>query len=228
MLYTDGTMRSTKRFQKNPRKRTQKVQYHSPPRPIALAPPPYQAQLNRSWVVRFSCGATGTVGAQMTAAQLAAALGVIATAATTSVFIADQIRLRRVCIWGPVATAGTPVNVMLKFVDDPTNNTQSGAPKTVQDSSISFDRPAYCCLEPPKDNTSVFSQWIDSSLATPWIFLAAPPGSIMDLHFNFIVDDIGVTSAGPALIGATAGVIYHKTFTVGASTWTAVSPLNAL
>jgi hypothetical protein len=117
---------------------------------------------------------------------------------------------------------------MLKFVDDPASNTQSGAPKTVQDSSVSYDRPAYCCLEPPKDNTSIFSQWADSSLASQWIFLAAPPGSIMDLHFNFIVDDIGSPSAGPTIAGGTAGTIYHKTFAVGASTWTAVSPLNAI
>lgn len=160
--------------------------------------------------------------------QLAGALGVIATGATTSVFLADQIRVRRVCIWGPVTTAGTPVNVLLKFVDDPASNTQSGPPKSQQDSSISFDRPAYVCLEPPTDNSSIFSQWIDSSLTTTWIFLAAPPGSIMDIHFNFIVDDIGAPSAGPTLAAATAGTIYHKTFTVGASTWTAVSPLNAI
>jgi hypothetical protein len=208
--------------------RNPKINYHQIQRPIALAPPTYKAQENRAWVVRFSCGGTGTVGAQVNINTLAGALGIIATAATTSVFIADQFRLRRVCIWGPVATAGTPVNVMLKFVDDPTSNTQSGAPRTMQDSSVSFDRPAYVCLEPPKDNTSLFSQWADSSSTTGWIFLAAPPGSIMDLHFNFIIDDIGTTSAGPTVAGATAGTIYHKTFAVGASTWTAVSPLNAI
>jgi len=208
--------------------RKHKINYHQLPRPISLAPPPYIAQENRSWVVRFQCGGTGTVGAQIAMNTLAGALGIIATTATTSVFMDDQIRLRRMCLWGPVATAGTPVNVMAKFVDDPASNTQSGAPKTVQDSSVSFDRPAYVCLEPPKDNSSIFSQWFDSSLTTGWCFIAAPPGSIMDLHFNFIVDDIGTTSAGPTIVAGTAGTIYHKTFAVGASTWTAVSPLNAI
>jgi hypothetical protein len=50
----------------------------------------------------------------------------------------------------------------------------------------------------------------------------------MDIYFNFIIDDIGATSAGPALVAATAGLIYHKTFVTGAATWTAVSPLNAI
>lgn len=197
-------------------------------RPIALAPPTYSSQENRSWVVRFSCGGTGTVGGQVAMNALAGALGIIGTGATTSVFIADQLRLRRVCIWGPVATAGTPVNVMAKFVDDPSPTVTSGAPKTVQDSSVSFDRPAYVCLEPPKDNSSLFSQWFDSSLTTGWLFLAFPPGSILDFHFNFIVDDIGATSAGPTIAAGTAGTIYHKTFAVGAATLTVVSPLNAI
>jgi hypothetical protein len=221
-------MRSQKKFQKQPRKRSGKVNYHSIPRPIALAPPTYPAQENRSWVLRFTCGASGTLGAAIAMNTLAGALGIIATGATTSVFMADQLRLRRLCIWGPVSTAGTPVNVLAKFVDDPASNTQSGPPKSVQDSSVSFDRPAYVCLEPPKDNSSIFSQWFDSSLTTQWVFIAAPPGSIMDLHMNFIVDDIGAVSAGPTIAGGTAGTIYHKTFAVGASTWTVVTPLNAI
>jgi len=179
-------------------------------------------------VVRFTCGGTGTLGAQVNMNTLAGALGIIGTGATTSVFLSDQFRLRRICLWGPVSTAGTAVSVLLKYVDDPASNTQSGPPKTQSDSSSNVNQYAYCCLEPPKDNSSLFSQWFDSSLTTGVIFMAAPPGSIMDMHFNFIVDDIGATSAGPTISGGTAGTIYHKTFTVGASTWTVVTPLNGI
>jgi hypothetical protein len=152
--------------------------------------------------------------------QLAGALGIIATGATTSVFLADQVRIRRVCIWGPVTTAGVPVTVTLKFVDDPASSITSGPPKTQQDTSISFDRPAYVCLEPPKDSSSIFSQWVDSSLTTGWLFWGFPAGSTIDIDFNFIIDDIGATSAGPTIAGGTAGVIYHKSFTTGAATLT--------
>jgi hypothetical protein len=117
---------------------------------------------------------------------------------------------------------------MLKYADDPASNTQSGPPKTVSDTSISFDRPAYVCLEPPKDNTSIFSQWFDSSLTTTVVAWVLPAGTTIDFYFNFIIDDIGATSAGPTLIAATAGVIYHKAFVTGAATITAVSPLNSI
>jgi len=217
-----------KNTRKPRRKATKKSKFHPNPRPINLAPPTYISQENRSWMVRCSTNATATLSAVITMAQLSAMLGIIATGATTSVFLADQFRLRRTCVWAPVATAGTPVTCMLKYVDDPASNTQSGAPRTVSDTSISFDRPAYCCLEPPKDNTSIFSQWFDSSLTTAVIAVVLPAGSTIDFYFNFIIDDIGVTTAGPTLIATTAGTVYHKLFAAGAATITAVSPLNSI
>jgi len=117
---------------------------------------------------------------------------------------------------------------MLKWVDDPASNTQSGPPKTQTDTAISFDRPAYCCLEPPKDNTSIFSQWADSSLTTAWFVAAFPAGAVMDLWFNWILDDIGAPSAGPAIAGGTLGLIYHKQMIAGGITWTVVTPLNSI
>jgi hypothetical protein len=184
-------------------------------------------QENRSWMIR--CQSSAAVAAStITATQLAGMLGVIAVTTTTSSFLCDQFRLRRICIWGAVATAGTQVTCTLKYADDPASNTQSGAPRTQSDSSVSFDRPAYVCLEPPKDNTSIFSQWSDSSLTTAWVVLTCPAGAIIDFHFNWILDDIGATTAGPTLIGAVPGQVYHKSFVLGASTIGAVSPLNAI
>jgi hypothetical protein len=223
-------MRSQKASKRVPRKRTspKRDKFHPHPRPINLAPPTYISQENRTWMVRANTNATSTLSASINMSQLAGMLGVIATGATTSVFLCDQFRLRRVCAWAPVATAGTPVTVMLKYADDPASNTQSGAPKTVSDTSISFDRPAYACLEPPKDNTSIFSQWFDSSLTTNVLAVVLPAGTTIDFYFNFIIDDIGVTSAGPTLIAATSGVIYHKAFAAGAATITVVAPLNSI
>jgi len=188
----------------------------------------YVSQENRTWMVRANTNATATLSSTIAMNALAGMLGIIATGATTSVFLCDQFRLRRVCAWAPVTTAGTPVTVMLKYADDPASNTQSGAPRTVSDTSISYDRPAYACLEPPKDNTSIFSQWMDSSLTTNVLAVVLPAGTTIDFYFNFIIDDIGITSAGPTVAGATAGTIYHKAFAAGAATITAVAPLNSI
>jgi len=160
-------------------------------------------------------------------ASMAALMGVIATAATTSVFLSDQFRLKRLCVWAPPPSQGSTATVQLKYVDDPASNTQSGAPKTVSDTSISPDLPAYACLEPPKDNSSIFSQWWDSSLNTVMINCICPVGTIMDWHFQFIIDDIGIVTAGPTIVGGSAGSIYHHPIVAGAGTATPVGALNS-
>jgi hypothetical protein len=216
-------MRTNKNISKRSKRKTvqrpKREQYQAEELPICLAPPHFTQQENRSIRLRFVCGAAGTFGSVVALNQLAAALGVIATAATTSVFLCDQFRIRRICMWAPVVTAGTTAFCSLKYVDDPTATVTSGPPKSQADTSISFDRPAYVCLTPPKDNSSVFSQWLDSSLTTSWIFLSCSPSTVMDIWFNFVLDDMGVTSAGPTIVGGVAGTIYHKGFTTGAATW---------
>jgi len=202
--------------------------FHPSPRPYNLAPPTYVAQPVRSMKIRASVTGAALSSATLQYNDLAGFLGVIATSATTSVFICDQFKLVRICAWVPVSTAGTAVSVMLKYVDDPASNTQSGPPRTVQDSSISYDRPAYACLEPPTDNSSIYSQWFDSSLTTGAVVINCNAGAVLDFWFQWILDDIGAPSAGPTLVGATAGIIYHHTITKGGATIVAVPPLNAL
>jgi len=57
--------------------------------------------------------------------------------------------------------------------------------------------------------------------------VAVPVNSIVDIHYQFILDDIGMTTAGPALIGATAGNIYHHPITAGAGTLGVIGQQNA-
>lgn len=154
-------------------------------------------------------------------------MGVIATGATTSSFISDQFRVKRICVWTPPAAVGSFATVALKYTDDPASNTQSGAPKTVSDTTVSPDFPAYACLEPPSDNSSIFSQWWDSSLTTTMVNVSVPVNSVVDIDFQFILDDIGATTAGPTLSGATAGNIYHHPITAGAGTLTVVGQMNS-
>lgn len=205
-----------------------KPDYSQIVKPIALSPPAYQTQENRTWTIRSTLSGNPANSMVLTATQLAAHLGLIAITATTSNLLCDQFKVRRVCVWGPVTTAGTPVNVSLKYVDDPASNTQSGPPKTENGTSSNINEYAYCCLEPPKDNSSIFSQWADASLTTGWIVVTAPVGSIMQIWYNFILDDVGAPSAGPTIAGATPGLVYHKNMLVGAVVWTAVPPLNSI
>jgi len=221
---------SKKSFSKNKKnqkqQRSHKVNYHPAPKPYDLKPPTYVQQVVRSWIVR------GTVTGGLWAGSISnisfcAFMGIIATGATTSSFISDQFRVKRICAWSPPAAIGSSATCVIKYTDDPASNTQSGAPKTVSDTTISPDLPAYACLEPPRDNSSIFSQWWDSSLTTTMVNVSIPVNSVVDIDFQFILDDIGATTAGPTIVGGTAGNIYHHPIVAGAGTLTVVGQMNS-
>jgi len=223
--------RKTRNNKKGTKRRHKGDVYMKPSRPIYLGPPTFVQQEVRSWRIRCTVSAAITAG-NITMAQLGGMLGVISLATgagSATALICDQFRLKRTCVWGPVATAGTPVTVQLKYVDDPTGITFSGAPKTVSDTSVSFDRPAYICLEPSRDGSSIFDNWMDSNQAVNVIVITCPAGSTVDFFFQWIMDDQGVTTAGPTITAASVlGQIYHRSITTGGGVIGCVSPLNGI
>jgi hypothetical protein len=100
---------------------------------------------------------------------------------------------------------------------------------TKEDMTSSIDKYAYVCLEPPRGlagATSYFNQWQDSSAGAALIYAVLPSGSIIDFFFDWFLDDVGIPSAGPAIVGASAGVLYHKNIVLGGSSIQVVLPLN--
>jgi len=188
--------------------------------------------VTRTWHLRGQVSGAGVnATANITIAQLAAFMGVVATAATTSNFLIDQFRFRRLAVWAPCVTPGTPVNVSLKFVDDPAGTQTSGPPKTVTAVSSDTTKYAYACIEPPKGAgaaSSYFNQWQDSSATAGFLNVTWPIGSIVDIWYDWFLDDAGAASAGPTIAGATAGLLYHKNIVLGSSILSASLPLNTI
>jgi hypothetical protein len=208
---------------KSTRLNAKKRRNQQPVPPIWTKPPHYLAQPVRNWRVRFDVSANAAAQTLSTV-QLAAALGIIATAATTSVFLSDSFRLKKTSLWSWTSTPGTTADVMLKYVDSGNGAAQGGPPCLAMDSSASADTPAYVTLVPPK--TSMFNLWHDcnTALSTTFMSYLCTNQGILDFEFEFIVDDVGVTAAGPTIAGATLGTIYHKS----AATLLAVTPLNRI
>jgi len=217
-------MRKNNKAKKN-KKRGLKYQAH--PRAIYLAPPTYEQQPTRSWKVRCQVSAA-CLGNVLSGTQLCGILGVTAITTTSGVFIGNQFRLKRTCIWGPVTTAGTPVSVELKYADDPAGVLYpASAVKAVGDTSVSFDRPAYACLTPNKE--SYANLWTNCLSTAAVLVISCPAGAIIDFDFQFLIDDLGALNGARALVGATAGTYYHLIATLsGSQTVTAVSPLNSI
>lgn len=205
--------RKTRRVRNQPRK----VRRQGHP----LKPPKYRQQPIYSKIVRCDVAASASTQT-VTAGQLGGMLGVISTSATTSLYLSQNFRLTKIEMWSWTNTIGTTVDIELKYTDTATAGGQGGPPQTCGDSSASVDRPAYVCLKPLR--SSIYSDWQNVASANSLLSFYSPQLAIMDLHFEWFIDDIGALTAGPALTGATTGTIYHHNI----ATLTAVGPINSV
>lgn len=190
-------------------KKTGKVTGKTMSKPLASHPKSIVIQSTRSFKIR--CAASSAIsGYQALMSDLGGMLGVIAKSATTSQYLSSLTRLRRITMWGPVATAGTPVSVSLTWV----NNSEDfeTPPVTKLDTSVSFDHPAFLDMKPPR--SSLCSKWHSSGLSDSLFVFNCPAGSTVDFEFDWVLCDGPDTAyvAGPTLIGATVGNIYHHPF----------------
>jgi len=174
---------------------------------FALAPNIYTAQSIRQITIRTVAQSAQT-GFEIQNFQLANLLGIVASSATTSFNITAVFRLRKIRMWGPVATAGVPVTVALTWE----NSSQDfmTPPKTMSDTSISFDRPAHLNETPPTE--SLAAKWHGSASTNVAVFMNYPANCIIDFLFDWVLNDDSsnyAPIAGPVLTGATAGTFYH-------------------
>jgi len=178
-------------------------------RVLASHPPPFTAQSVRSIKIRMLASAAVS-GYQVLMSDLGGMAGLIAKSTTTSQYLSSLTRVRKITMWGPVATAGTPVTVQWTW----SNNSEDfeTPPSTRMDTSVSYDHPAFLSLTPPR--ASLCAKWHSSGLTDSYGIISCPAGTTVDLELDFVLCDGPDTPyvAGPDLVGATAGNIYHHPF----------------
>lgn len=121
-------------------------------------------------------------------------------------------RIKRIRIWCPLTTQGTSVTVTLTPSSvDSANNSFIDFPKTISDTTISIDRPAYIDYRPDLNHPS--GSWhIANTVNINLMSIVAPIGSIIDLHLESILNFSNTQSGYAAtLVGATAGQMYVRT-----------------
>lgn len=109
-------------------------------------------------------------------------------------------------MWGPVATAGTPVTCTVTYIEQSADF--ESPPLSLSDTSVSFDFPAFVASKPPRG--SLASKWHGSGQTDQLFNLTYPSGTTVDFHFDFILSDSGNALAGPTIAGGTLGNLYHK------------------
>jgi hypothetical protein len=126
----------------------------------------------------------------------------VAATTTTAYTIIDTFRIKRVTMWGPMASDLVPVTVSLEWVDAVTQLDSNRALHS--DTSMGSNRCAFISCKPPKMTTSVMWQG-DST--NPAFILNGPVNTIVDVTLQFTIinnlngDDnpVAITVAGAAV-----------------------------
>jgi len=172
----------------------------------SLQPPHFVAQALRS--IRIRTIASGAVNLAITMQQLGQLLGCMAISTTASNLISPLTRVKRISIWAPVSTAGTSVTCQMTWVN--MSEDFESPPVTFSDSSVSFDRPAYISQRPPRGALS--GKWHSNTLTDSLVTIISVAGTVVDFELEFsLIDDVNnfAAIAGPTLVAATVGQIYH-------------------
>lgn len=138
---------------------------------------------------------------------------IVATTAVLGNSPFSAIRMKRMQIWAPVVTNGTPVTIVITPVTtDPGNNCFTDLPETITDTSQTLDLPAYVDYKPSVDSPA--GSWHASIvLGAVLMSILAPIGSIMDVEFQAVFNTTFTTTAyTTVLAGATPGTVYSRAF----------------
>jgi hypothetical protein len=174
----------------------------------SLRPNQFVAQSIRTFGIR-TIAQNGVTGANLTATALANLLGVVATSTTTANFITALFRLKKITMWGPVATPGESVTVSLQWTN--ASGDFMTPPVTYMDSSVSFDYPAFLCKKPPVG--SISSKWHKADNTESLLTITFPTGATVDFEFDWQLNDNAVfyapVASGVTFSGLVVGTFYH-------------------
>jgi len=194
---------------------------------LTVGPPTFVLQPMVSRKIQFQIGTANLLNQVVTASQLGKmCVPFMALTATTSSFISNQFRVRKISLWAPPPAIGSITQISLKYSDTNSVQGNTGPSHFSGDSSMEPDRPAKCAIIPTPGSS--YQQFFAVTASPNFFVLTCPLGSILQVSFDHYVDDSGTITTGPTLIGASPGVVYHAIATIGSAIVTPHSSLNSI
>ncbi len=168
------------------------------------APPALQLSVRKVHTFRFEASSASTTDTLSTTS-----LGnmlIMAASATNGYQLCNAIRLRKIEIWGPMASDLIPVTVSVDYTGQ---SAQAVGPSCkVTDTSMGANRPAHIVAIPPRTSTASTWQYTISGLTL--CTLEFPANAVVDITLEFVLQDNGSPSTVVAISGATTGVVYLR------------------
>lgn len=119
------------------------------------------------------------------------------------------VRVKKIRIWVPVTTQGTPVSVRLTPTGiDSGINSFSDIPETIYDTSISIDRPAFVSYKPAELHPS--GSWhASTAVDLNLVAITCNQGAVMDVDYEAILNFTGpLLGFTQVMVGAVPGGMY--------------------
>jgi len=174
--------------------------------PRIAHPPAFTSTFIVKKKVRFQASAAGSADV----VQIASIgdLWCVATTATSASQLAEFIRIKKIEMWGPMASDLVPVTVTCDWTGAATAGL-FGKSNRVSDTSVGSTEPAHILSRPPQG--SQIAEWLNAANSNTAFQLTFPSGTVVDFTYELVVRDSGSTQAvGTAVVGATVGANYLR------------------
>jgi len=130
----------------------------------------------------------------------------IATTSTIGYSLLSCIKVKRVEVWGAIASDLSPVTVSVEFNSD---GVETGARKTTHsDSSMGASSPAFVSAKPVKD--SIAGKWQGENSTQNLFLITCSTNSIVDIHLTLVFKNDEDPSGSVGISGAVAGKLYCR------------------
>jgi len=150
-------------------------------------PPQYDANTTVSRVFRFIYTLTSSPQSYTITASKLCALQVIGTTANTSATqLYEQVKIRKVEIWGSPSSGGGNTSVSLTYLGNALG--VQGPNRTFSDQSMGMTHPAYICARPGKESQAAQWQSGDTNVGINTLFSMTFAGTGAGLVAPIVID----------------------------------------
>jgi hypothetical protein len=177
----------------------------NPQKTNANKPPQIQSNVRVSHKYRFtSTSATPTIIHVGDLLGAAGTIGIVLNSLVAT--IANGVQLKSVEVWTPPASQGASATCSVSW-----EGALNAISSEVSDTTMSVATPAHIRAIPPANSQAKFWQNI-SSISTALFTLIAPPGSVIDVVMNLVLNDDDDPTASffsPTVATAQLGRMYY-------------------
>ncbi len=176
-------------------------------KPAIPQPPQWKSECILTRKLRFAATSQVT-DVSLTVKELAQSIGIFAVTVSSAYIIPFAFRVKSVEMWGYPTSGAGHAETIIDWNSNPASGAGYSPGLSVEGISSNVSEPAYVKSSPPPNS---YASWWHNVDDTNTLFkLTCPDGTILDIVFEYVVNDAELGIAAPSVSSATVGAIYHR------------------